>query len=211
MNIEIEAKFIDIDADEIRLRLKELGATLVQPETLMRRKVYEHPSLKDRDWFRVRDEGDKITMSYKKMADRSLHGTQEIVCTVSDFDGACEILEAAYLRFVSYQETKRETWRLDGADVTIDTWPWIPTFLEIEALSEDSVQKAVISLGLDMANATYGSVENVYAMYYDVTEKEVCDWSEILFTPVPEWLASCEKSDYLGKKKSEAILKELLG
>ncbi len=39
-----------------------------------------------------------------------------------------------------------------------------------------------------MADATYGSVENVYAAHYDVTEEEVCAWPEILFTAVPPWL-----------------------
>jgi len=38
----------------------------------------------------------------------------------------------------SYQETRREKWMLDDAEVTIDTWPWIPTFIEIERLPKRS-------------------------------------------------------------------------
>ncbi len=138
METEIEAKFTDIDADGIRARLRGAGADLVQSEVLMRRKVYEHPSLKENDWFRVRDEGNRVTMSYKQMQERTLHGTKEVVFTVPDFDRACQFLEAAHLSFKSYQETKRETWRFGDADITIDTWPWIPTFLEIEAPTEES-------------------------------------------------------------------------
>ncbi len=57
MDVELEAKFANIQLDEMRKKLKKIGATLVHPETLMRRKVYEHPTNKQSDWFRVRDEG----------------------------------------------------------------------------------------------------------------------------------------------------------
>src|SRR3989344_5119288 len=162
MQTEIEAKFTDIDVEATRAKLREVGAELLQAETLMRRKVYEHPTDNENDWFRVRDEGNKITMSYKKLEDRTLHGTKEIVLTVPSFDDACQMLEAAHLKFVSYQETKRESWRLGDADVTIDTWPWIPTFLEVEAPTEEGGRATAESLGLDMAGGTYGSVDNVY-------------------------------------------------
>ncbi|MFA6094849.1 MAG: CYTH domain-containing protein [Candidatus Paceibacterota bacterium] len=190
MDIEIEAKFTDINPEEFRKKLTEAGAVLVHPEILMKRKVYEHPTNKQNDWFRVRDEGGKITMSYKKLNDRTLYGTQEISYTVPDFDQACRFLEATQLKFVSYQETKREAWKLGGAEITIDTWPWIPTFVEIEAGSEEEIKKACTALGLDIANAIHGSVENVYIQHYDVTEEEVDNWPEATFVPVPLWLES---------------------
>ena len=123
MQTEIEAKFLDIDPEAMRKQLRELGATLMHPEVLMKRKVFDHPTNKQGDWLRVRDEGDKITMSYKKVIDRTVHGTKEISIEVSSFDDAAAILAAAQLRPASYQETRREKWMLDGVEVTIDTWP----------------------------------------------------------------------------------------
>ena len=38
---EIEATFINIDKDQLRAKLKELGAKLLQPETLMRRTIFD--------------------------------------------------------------------------------------------------------------------------------------------------------------------------
>ncbi len=189
METEIEAKFLDIDPEGLRKRLGELGAKLVHPEILMKRKVFDHPTNKQSDWFRVRDEGDKITMSYKKVVDRTVHGMKEVVVEVSDFDDACAILAAAQLRSASYQETRREAWRLDDVDVTIDTWPWIPTFVEIESSSEENLRAAAKKLGLDWEHALYGSVEPAYQKYYDVTEAEVNSWPEIVFGPVPDWLS----------------------
>jgi len=188
MDVELEAKFTDINKDEIRVKIKNFGAELVYPERLMRRKVYEHPTEKVNDWFRVRDEGDRITLSYKKLTDRSLYGTEEIMFTVPDFDQACRFLESARLKFVAYQETKREMWHFGTVEITIDTWPWIPTLLEIEGQNEEEIKEVTMKLGLDWKDVLHGSVENVYAQNYDVTEEEVCDWPEITFIDVPGWL-----------------------
>lgn len=188
MDTEIEAKFTDIDISALRALLTQHSATLVHPEICMRRRVYEHSAGKQNDWFRVREEWGKITMSYKRLVDRTLHGTQDISFVGPDFDQACRFLEAAQLRFVSYQETKRETWKLGGAEITLDTWPWIPPFAEIEAASEKEVRTAAEKLGFDWNCALHGSVENVYTQHFQVTEEEVCDWPDIRFVPVPDWL-----------------------
>jgi adenylate cyclase class 2 len=193
METEIEAKFLDIDPEATRKLLRDLGATLVYPEVLMKRRVFDNPTNKQSDWLRVRDEGDKVTMSYKKVVDRTVHGTKEITIEVSNFDDACAILAAAQLRPASYQETRREKWILDGAEVTIDTWPWIPTFVEIESSSEDDLRSVAKNLGLDWSQAFFGSVEPAYQKYYDVTDAEINSWPEIIFTPVPDWLMKRKK------------------
>ena len=63
MNNEIEASFLDIDKDEIRAKLKAAGATLGYAEVLMRRVVFDTGP---HSFARVRDEGDKIVMTYKR-------------------------------------------------------------------------------------------------------------------------------------------------
>jgi adenylate cyclase class 2 len=191
METEIEAKWLEIEAADLRSKLNNLGAKLVQPERLMRRKPFDFPDNRLETiggWVRVRDEGDRITLSYKQLNDRTLHGTKEITVEVNDFGKTCEILEALGLEAKSYQETKRETWHLGNCEVTIDTWPWIPTLVELEAGTEDQVRQTAQQLGLDWSKAMHGSVENAYQVYYDVTEAEVDHWPQITFEPVPAWL-----------------------
>ena len=67
MQTEYEATFMNVDKDEIREKLKQVGAVLVKPEVLMQRTVFNLPEghHKEKAWARVRDEGDKITMSFK--------------------------------------------------------------------------------------------------------------------------------------------------
>jgi len=192
MKTEIEAKFLDVKPDEIRAKLKKIGATLEYPERLMKRKVFDYTDerlRKDGAWVRVRDEGDgKITLSYKKLVDRSLHGTKEITLNVSDFQVMCDFLQACGFDSKSYQETKREKWTLGGSEITIDTWPWIPTFVEIESETEEEIRKVSDLLGFEWSKALHGSVETAYQALFDVTEDEIDSWEQITFTPVPDWL-----------------------
>lgn len=193
MQPELEAKFLDVSPDVIRAKLRELGAKLVHPERLMRRKAFDDRQGhldRNRAWVRVRDEGDKITMSYKQSDENTLHGTQETVLTVDDFDRACAFLEEVGLVTKSYQETRREKWMLDNVEITIDTWPWVPTFVELEGQHEDDLKSVASSLGLDWNAAMHGGVTPIYQRYYDVTHREVNTCPKIVFGPVPEWLAA---------------------
>ena len=193
MQTEIEAKFTDIDMDAMRAKLKELGATLVYPERLMKRINYDYKA-GGNAWIRVRDEGDKVTMTYKRVLDRTLHGTQEVNLVVDDFERAGELLDAIGMTGKALQETKREQWSLDGCEITLDTWPWIPSFLEVEGPSEEAVRSASSKLGMDWSNAMHGSVETVYQQHYDVTEEEIDAWPSITFVPVPDWLEKKRKT-----------------
>ena len=192
MKTEIEAKFLNINTEEIRGKLKKMGAVMQYPERLMKRKVFDYPDgrlRKDGAWVRVRDEGDgKITLSYKKLIDRSLHGTKEITADVSDFQTMCDFLQACGFDSKSYQETKREKCILGESEIPIDTWPWIPTFVEIESETEEEIRKVSNLLGFDWSKALHGSVETAYQDLFDVTEDEIDGWEEITFTPVPDWL-----------------------
>jgi adenylate cyclase class 2 len=196
METEIEAKWLKIDVNEFRERLIRAEAELKQPERLMTRKVYDFADKrleKIGGWVRVRNEGDKITLSYKQLNDRSMHGTQEVTVVVGDFENTCIFLESIGLVLTSFQETKRESWQLNGAEIEIDTWPWIPSFVEIEAKAESGLRQAAEQLGLDMSLALHGSVETAYQDAYDVSEEEIDNWSEIKFSPVPDWLAEKAK------------------
>ncbi|MFA6354424.1 MAG: class IV adenylate cyclase [Candidatus Paceibacterota bacterium] len=196
METEIEAKFPDIDCDALRQKLKDIGATMVHPEILMRRKNFDYPDWrleKIGGWIRVRNEGDKTTMSYKELSDRTLHGTKEISLIVEDFEKACEFLASIGLQIKSYQETKREKWIHDGVEITIDTWPWVPPFVELEGPTEENVKGAAKVLCLDWKNALYGSVEVIYQTHYDFTDSEIDHWESITFSSPPEWLLAKKK------------------
>ena len=187
MNHEIEAQFLDIDKDEIRTKLKNLGAKLEKPEALMKRVVFytgEH------SFARVRDEGDKIVMTYKNDSDdHSILGTKEVNINVNDYDDATLFLRGCGLQIKARQETKREIWKLGEVEICIDTWPWIPTFIEIEGPTEESVWDTAKKLGFEKTQAKFGSVDTTYQHYYGIdTDVVNLHTPEILFDmEPPEW------------------------
>jgi len=193
MDTEIEAKFLNINHAGFRQALVKAGAELVAKERLMCREVFDFPDErleKIGGWVRVRNEGDKITMSYKQLNDRTINGTKEVTLVVDNYENAKQFLLSIGLITKSYQETKRESWRLDGVEIELDTWPWIPTFVEFEAPSEKLLKNVVAKLGLSWQNAKHGSVETAYQDVYDVSEQEIDSWESITFIPVPDWLVA---------------------
>ena len=137
MEIEYEASYLNIDKDEVRSRLKKAGAKLIKPEFLQRRYVWHFPKGHEiyGSWIRIRDEGDKITMSVKIVDGRNLEDQREVMLTIDSFDKAREMLNLIGCQERAYQETKRELWHLDGAEITIDEWPHLEPFVEVEAMS----------------------------------------------------------------------------
>lgn len=192
MQTEIECKFLHVQFDEVRKKLLAAGAICDQPMRMMRRKTYDFPdsrlSKAYNGWVRVRDEGDKTTLSYKQLDDRSLHGTKEVTVIVDDFKVTDSFLLAIGLQQKSYQETKRESWHLGDVQIELDEWPWIKPTLEIEGPSEATVRLVAGKLGFQFEDALFGSVEVAYQAEYAVTDDEIDSWQEITFTAVPNWL-----------------------
>lgn len=189
MNTEYEAKFVNVDHDEIRKKLRELDAELEQPMRLMKRAIVETEELRAKHAFiRVRDEGDKVTLTYKQFKDLSVDGAKEHELEVSDFQATVDLLGAAGLPYHSLQESKRETWSLDDAEIVLDKWPWLNPYIEIEGASEANVKKIAGKLGLEWSDAVFGDVMAAYRMQYPhLTEKDtVGDIPEVTFDdPLP--------------------------
>jgi adenylate cyclase, class 2 len=174
MNTEFEVKFVNVLHDEIRQKLKDLGADLKQPMRLMKRAIIETPSLKAKDAFlRVRNEGDRVTLTYKQFDTLSIDGAKEFAVQVDDFQTTLDLLEAAGLPHRSLQESKRETWNLDGAEVVLDEWPWLNPYIEIEGESEAHVRVVSQKLGFEWSNAVFGDVMAAYRKQYPhLTEQD---------------------------------------
>ena len=186
MQIEYEAKFLNINIEEVRAKLKNIGAQLVRPEFLMRRVVFVTPSKIENAWLRVRDEGDKITMSLKIDGGEKIHDQKESQIMISDFTAGCKFLESIGARKTAYQENKREVWKQSGVEFDIDTWPGLNTFLEIEGVSEEVVKKAASELGFDWSGAVFGSVGRLYIKELGINIDEAgSEIPEITFTNPP--------------------------
>ena len=168
MHIEYEATFLDLDKDEMRLRLTNAGAKLLRPEFSQRRTILLLPHLKHarKEWMRVRDEGDKVTLAWKAIGEAGIDDQREIQITVDNYDATVELLVKMGCVSKSYQETLRVLWILDGVEICIDTWPFLEPYVEVEGASEAEVRSVSEKLGFDWSTAYFAGVGRFYQMKY---------------------------------------------
>lgn len=192
MQTEIEVKFTNVDHDDVRSKLKQLGAKLIHPMRLMRRVTIDTDEMKQRDAFvRIRDQGDKTTITYKQFDELSLTGAKEIEVQVDDFENAIKLFAAAGLGHGSFQESKRETWSAGDVDIELDEWPWLAPYIELEGTSEEAIKQLATQLGFDWGHAVFGDVMAAYRVQYPhLSEKDtVGNIAEVRFGhPPPDLL-----------------------
>jgi len=183
MQIEYEATFPNVNKSAVRRRLKGAGAKLLRKEFLQKRIPFDLPkgNFDLNKFVRVRDEGDKVTLTYKHFEGKKIEDQKEINLEISNFNDAIEILELIGCRKISYQETKREIWKLNGVEIMIDTWPFLEPLVEIEGKSEKAVKKVSEKLGFDYRKAIFSSVTKIYEMKYGVSGKIVNTEPKIVF------------------------------
>ena len=154
---EKEVKFLNINPTLIQKKLKKIGAKFCF-DLIYKRKVFDYPDLrldKNGAWVRVREEGDKIKMSFKKrigMGDGGAindKGMEEIEIEVDDFNKAAKILLNIGLIEKHYTENRRIRYKLNNIEFDIDFWPKLKPFLEIEAPSWKKIDSVILLLGLN--------------------------------------------------------------
>lgn len=188
MKKEIEATFLSVDKDDVRKKLKAIGFELQTSEYLMRRKTFDFSRVAPgrNKWGRVRQESDKVTMTVKEVRGSGINDTYEVELVVNDFDTASAFFEACNIPAKAFQENKREVWRRDGIEVTIDTWPALNPFVEVEAESEGLVRKVSDELGFDFGKAVFGSIDIVYEKELGIPAETIIKLPEITFVNPPK-------------------------
>ncbi len=172
MNVEYEIKFLNIKKDNIRKKLKKIGGKLIYPDHLQKRVTFNLPKgyHEKRTWLRIRDEGNKITMTLKSITtEKEIEGQKELEIEIGDFQEAVKILSTIGCQKKAYQETKREIWDLDGVEICIDEWPFLNPFIEIEGNSKEEVKKVVKKMGFNYSQGIFGAVGSLYRDKYKVS------------------------------------------
>lgn len=161
MKIEFESKILDIDEKAVRLRLKELGAKLVGKYNFKRVVAELDSSKKNEKWLRLRTDGKKTTLTLKQ---RNGNEFSEDEVLVSGFNKTAKIIFSVFNN-LKYVENDRDEYKLKDAIITLDKWPGIPIFLEIEAESREKVDKMYNLLKINGKLLGNQSVIAVYRYY----------------------------------------------
>lgn len=178
---EFEAKFYPIDKEKYREKLTSIGAKLIVPERKMLRIVAGrrvNPALPEHGAIRIRDEGNLIRLSLKISADPisgKLTDQKEIDVEVSDLDKTKKIFESVGIIFDKRQETMREEWEYEGSQITIDTWPGLLPYSEIESDSEEKVKEIAEELGFDWDKKLVVNAGEVFVKVYGLDKEKITE------------------------------------
>lgn len=167
MEIEYEARVLEIDKEKLIQKLEKLGA-IFKGSFEQKRYVYNIIPKCDGKWLRLRTNGKNITLTYKSIEKNSIDGTQELEIEVEDFEKTNKLLELAGIKNKGYQENRRVQYVLDGVEIDIDTWPLIPTYVEIEGKDKESVVNMIKKLEIEDKKITTLDVQSVYKDIYNI-------------------------------------------
>jgi adenylate cyclase class 2 len=165
---EIEVKILEIDPKEIVEKLKKLGAKKVGAG-FMQVTLVDFPDdrlMAKQSFVRVRTQGDKTTLSLKHMISCGNHKImEEIETKVDDYETAVSLFDSMGMKIFGKYEKYRATYRLGNMVFDIDKHPSAPWLMEVEAPTEEEVEKGVKMLGYDMSQTTTKNSAEIYASY----------------------------------------------
>lgn len=177
---EYEAKFYPVNKDDYRAKLKSMGAKLLRAERKMTRVIadrFANANIEKDTFIRIRAEGDLVRLSFKMSAQEggNISDQKEVDVSVDDFEKTKTILEAAGITFNRRQETLREEWKYKNSEITIDTWPGLAPYSEIESPSETEVKEIAMELGFDWEKKIITAAAEIYDKVYGLGIEKVLE------------------------------------
>lgn len=187
---EIEIRILNIDKKKFIEDIIALGAKK-QSECLQKRYVYDFNPVNPKKWIRLRTNGVKNTITVKEIIDNQvIDGTNELEVEVSDFNIANLILKELGYVPRNYQENYRIIYNLNGVQISIDTWPKILTYVELEAKSEELIKKLLSIIEYNEKDLTTLDVASIYMNVYGI---DIMSIKELTFDSNSKNLLECNK------------------
>lgn len=175
MKIENEITVLNVDREDLIHKIISAGGVETCPEVKQIRCVYDFVPKNHNKWIRLRTNGHTTTLTIKQLNDKSKMNVKELEIEVSDFWETDRILNELGYKYRNRQENLRQIFILNGAEISIDTWPMIPTYAEIEADNIDTINRVIEVLGIDRNSVTDLDVVSIYNDIYGIDIMSIKD------------------------------------
>jgi len=170
METEIEVRFLEIDKEDLLMRLRVARAE-DKGESILEELIFydtERKWVDQNKLVRLRRNGSRVDLTYKWHQARAVDGAKEIELEVSDMSKAEAFLSAIGLQIARHQEKRRHTFKLGEVVIDIDTWPCIPTYVELEGPSEASLRRVAKMLNLEWDQAVFANALTILEDTYSI-------------------------------------------
>ena len=173
-NHEIEVKVLNIDKSEVIKKLETLGAKQIKKEFQSNYMFDFENGFFDAKggYVRIRkaldclSKKEKIILTSKELISKDKFKiSKEIEFGADDFESAKSFLESLGLKQFRLDEKFRESFQFDEGLVEIDTWAGVPTYLEVEADTEENVEVILNKIGYNLEQSTSMVLKEIMKKY----------------------------------------------
>jgi len=168
MPLEIEIKYLDVDLESLRTRLREQNAQYLN-RGFESNVVYDDPSrglLAKGVLLRLREKNSRFVLTLKSASETTSETAKiydESETEIANAPAMREIITGLGYAPVLRYEKLREKWGFKGCDVCLDTLPF-GTFVEIEG-DEAQIAACAQALGLPAEKASKASYHDLNRAY----------------------------------------------
>lgn len=178
---EIETKVLEVEGEDISKKIESLGAKKKE-EILLKVDWFGPKGIThngDDPWYlRVRSYSTgKIEITWKDESKLigNLRKGSEINVLINDHEKMKMLFESIGLECYGHQEKKRVSWELGNTKFDLDTYPNMPSFLEIEVENEKDINEMIEKLNLNK-NETWNDGERTL-----IKNKYGLNWFDMRF------------------------------
>lgn len=155
--------------DELSSKILNCNKIIIENETEFYNIINKY-TFNSNKWIRLRKTGDKATLAIKKIkrekSEYNIDSVDELEFEISDFEKCNYFLKELGYNFKAYQEKERISYSFKNKIFfEIDTWPMIPTYLEMESADVDLINEWIVKLGIDKNNVKIMNTDGVYSLY----------------------------------------------
>lgn len=170
---EIEGKFLNININDLRKKLKLNNAKRIHKMMLYRRYVFHLMNDKP-GYIRTREENKLVTITVKTYSKTSKFAEESEISVNSTLEESRDFLLTQGYKMKAYHETLREKWSLDDClEIAIDSVPGIPTYVELECKNEKEIKRIAKILDLDYSKIEYGAYDKQFLDYYGIDKNTI--------------------------------------
>lgn len=116
-------------------------------------------------WIRLRKTNKRTTLTVKHILadnDTNIQQMLETEMEVPSIKEANDFLTSLGYSHKCYQEKKRISYVLNNHTIDIDTWPGLPTYMEIEGKDEEDINSILNLLGYSIKDTVSCTVDEIY-------------------------------------------------
>ena len=116
-------------------------------------------------WIRLRQSNKKTELTCKHIIEKvnkNYQNVHEVEFEVSNFEEANLFLESIGICRRSYQEKIRSSYIYKDAEIEIDKWPMLETYLEIESDNDKTIKEIIDKLNLNDKRIVSLNTEQLY-------------------------------------------------